>query len=355
MVNDTELERVLREGLERRAGEADAAVPVAERARAVVRRRHRAGLAVGLAAASVAAVVVIAALDSTPPPPIPPEDRPVPAGPENDKWRTEYWADVQVDVPADWAWGGSPRRSGRHLVTCTTVEPGRPYVGRPIAQTDVCFAEQARREAPSAPYVWLGSPVEPGAVDLGEGWTQETVRVGESTLTVATDDGTLRAQILGSIRTQALCPPRVAERPAGRFDVTREGPGVVVRASVCAYQRRGETLDLVFASELGASQVEATVNAVGEASPSTSRCTSTSEVVILSVDASDPYSGAPEKLRLHQDVIYDLTCAQVRLGSGDPLEITARTVAPWALGGISKTLIGPRAAWAYDYFIGIQG
>ena len=66
MVDDAELDRLMREGLERRAEDVDVTAPVARNATTAVRRRQRGWLAAGFAAASVAAVAVIATLDSTP-------------------------------------------------------------------------------------------------------------------------------------------------------------------------------------------------------------------------------------------------------------------------------------------------
>lgn len=354
MADDTELDRLMREGLERRAGDVDVTAPVAQRATAAVRRRHRRGLVIGFAAASVAAVVVVAALGSTPPPPEDPDDIPAPAI-DTGEWRTEYWADLQVDVPADWDWGGGPLESGGQPLVCTNVDPERPYVGRPVAQTDVCSV--VRVGEPTAPYVWLGSPLEPGAVDLGGGWTQETVRVGESTVTVATDEADLRDRILGSAREASLCRARMPGPPEPRSETTEEGVGDLLSATVCAYQADGDDFRLVYGSGLDPAGARDAVAAVDAATGNDTHCRATSEFVVVSIAFSDDF-GAPR--RLHQDVVYDLTCGHVRTGvapSGGvrQVDLTADTVAPWAVGGVPGILSGPSTQWAYYFFIGVKG
>jgi hypothetical protein len=357
MADDTELARLMREGLELRAGDVDVTVPVAQRARAAVRRRHRGGLVIGLAAASVAAVVAVAALGSTPPPPEDRDDVPAPAI-GTGEWRTEYWADIQVDVPADWEWGGAPVGSGERRTVCSEVTDA-PYVGRPVTQTDLCGVYRVDAPAvPPAPYVWLGVPLEPGTVDLGEGWTQETVRVGESTVTVTTDDAALRDRILGSAREASLCPARLPEPPEPRSETSEEGVGDLHSATVCAYQADGDDFRLVHGSELDPAGVRDTVTAVDAAARNDSRCKATSEFVVLSAEFSDDFGVAGS--RLHQDIVYDLTCGHVRtgvapLGGVRQVDLTADTVASWAVGGVPGILRGPATQWAYYFFIGVQG
>lgn len=354
MADDTELARLMRRSLERRAGDVDVAVPVAQRATAAVRRRHRGRLAVGVAAAAVAvaAVAMIASLDSTPPSESP-SDAPVdlPVG----EWRTEYWADIQVDVPASWAWGGAPTRSLDTWTICTEVPPDRPYVGRPVSQTDSCAGwSPEQRTAPSAPYAWVGVPLEPGTVDLGDGWTQETIQVGGSTVTVATDNDALRERILESAREASLCPARVTGPPVPRAETTKDGVGELLSATLCAYQIDGNDFELVFGSELEPRAALSAFAAVDAAPDSDERCKATDEFVVLSATFADFFSPDESELRLHQDLVYDLRCGHVLKG-GRLARLTADTVAPWAVGGASASLYGPPTQWAYDYFIGAQG
>jgi len=366
MTDDTELDRLMREGLERRAGDVDVAVPIAERATAAVRRRHRRGLIVGLAAAaSVAVVAVIAALSSTPPPPVDPDDIPAPAietgvTGETGEWRTEYWADIQVDVPASWSWGGAPMGRGEQRTTCTELAD-RPYVGRPVSQTDACGTYRVDApERPPAPYVWLGVPLEPGTVDLGAGWTQETVRVGDSTVTVATDDVDLRSRILGSARAASLCPARMPGPAEPRSETTEEGVGDLLFATVCAYQADGNDFALVYGSDLDTGRARGAIAAADAAAGNDVRCKSTSEFVVLSATFSDDFAASGAPRRLYQDLVYDHTCGHVRTGAAPSggvrqVDLTADTVAPWAVGGVPGILRGPSTPWAYDYFIGVQG
>ena len=115
MTEDAELARRMRAGLERRAREADTTAPVVSRARAAARRRRGARLA-GLAAAAVAAVAVTGVVVDRAGSPGG-VDRPgavdEPSGEvANGPWRTEYWRDLRVDVPADWGYGGAPQEGG---------------------------------------------------------------------------------------------------------------------------------------------------------------------------------------------------------------------------------------------------
>ena len=114
-------------------------------------------------------------------------------------WRWESYGGVEVSVPADWGWGVAP--------TSMSFEPGEqylcggpgalvdsegrhrgnpvetlPWVGRPNMASDLCL----RSSFPDAKasYVWLGAAIEPGTVDVGNGYTQETVDVAGTTLTV---------------------------------------------------------------------------------------------------------------------------------------------------------------------------
>jgi hypothetical protein len=356
MAEDTELDRMMREGLERRAADVDVTAPVAQRATDAVRRRHRGGLVIGLAAATVAAVVAVATLGSTPPPPEDTDDIRVPAT-EPGEWRTEYWADIQVDVPASWEWGGAPVGDGERRTVCTEVTDG-PYVGRPVSQTDLCGDYRVGAPpTPAAPYVWLGVPLAPRTMDLGGGWTQETVRVGKSTVTVATDDADLRSRILGSARESSLCPARMSEPPEPRAETTEEGVGDLLSATVCAYQTDGDDFRLVYGAGLDPVDARDTIAAVDAAAGNESRCKATSEYVVVSIAFSDDF-GTPR--RLYQDLVYDLTCGHVRtgvapLGGLRQVDLTADSVAPWAVGGVPGILRGPSTQWAYYFFIGLQG
>src|SRR3546814_15859649 len=72
-------------------------------------------------------------------------------------------------------------------------------------------------EPPQAPYVWLGADVEPGTIDAGNGFTQETIEVNGSTVTVATQDESIRRRILDSAAGGETCmSDRSEERRVGK-------------------------------------------------------------------------------------------------------------------------------------------
>ena len=58
---------------------------------------------------------------------------------------------------------------------------------------------------PEQPYLWFDAPVDIGTVDLAGGWTQQTVAVNGSRITVATDDDASRRQILASATGGETC------------------------------------------------------------------------------------------------------------------------------------------------------
>ncbi len=167
------------------------------------------------------------------------------------EWRTEYWGAVAVDVPADWGYGGAPVESGRDVVACypeAMVGPdgnrlrqsgGRGWVGRPIAVTDVCalypWIEHSPELESTTPYVWLGAAVEPGVVDYGDGFVEETVEVEGVTVTVASDDAALRQEILGSARPGDLCAPRLDGIPEPQLDSDGDQDGSAL--TTCSYRR----------------------------------------------------------------------------------------------------------------------
>jgi hypothetical protein len=129
-----------------------------------------------------------------------------------------------------------------------------PYVGRPIALTDVCQTFPfigPDADPPAAPSVWLGADVETGADDLGDGWVRETVRASGTTLTVTSDDPGLRRRILGSLGGVHLCPSGLPG-PTRVHDSLIEGYGRPVSLTVCVYRRDEDgPLDLAYGAKLG--------------------------------------------------------------------------------------------------------
>jgi hypothetical protein len=368
-MTDDEVEQLVRRGLARRAAEADVSPAVVARVRPRVSQRRRAGFAVLAAAAGVAAVAVTAAVvdvarddgGSSPGPADGAHGEPAPTS-----WRTEYWRDLQVEVPADWGWGSAP--AGDDLLWCggpgaevevsgrrpAEPDPSVPYVGRPIAQTDMCQAEAADR-TPTAPYVWLGVSLEPGTVDLGDGYVRETREVNGSTVSVATQDPALRERILDSATGGETCFSELDEPPAVESTLT-EGMGRASSMQVCAYRRMDDDgWDLVYATDLGAGAAESFASAVRSADVTNPPCERrpAEEYVVLGVTGDDPYGDAP----VTQDYVVDLGCPAVEFAPGKRASLTPALVEPWAVGGIPAVLVGPTGGKGamLDSFIGMQG
>lgn len=243
-----ELGRLVRASLDAHAGEVDTSVPVAARARSAA-RRHRgrwvaAGAAVVVAAVAVTAVVV----DRADPPSseAPPVATDLPT-----QWRTEYWHDISVQVPSDWGWGAGP--FNKSMARCGGPhDPSTPYVGRPIALSDACGIQKP--PTPKAAYLWFDAPVDPGTVDLPNGYKQDTVEVDAdgTTVTVGSDDQVLRERILASVARQDLCPASVRSRGLDVDDVPTEEPGVLESFKLCAYSEVGRgSYDLAYSTDLG--------------------------------------------------------------------------------------------------------
>ncbi len=370
--DERELERLMKDGLEARAREADVDVAVAVRAReAAGSARWRTAAAAGLVAASVAAVAGGVAVLR--------DDDGGSGGatgePTNptvvEKWRTEYWHDIRVDVPADWGWGGSPmaetRTEGRTdgLMACAAGPfraPGKknpewattPYVGRPFLMTDVCeiFRDGQWRE-PQAPYLWFGSPIEPGTREFDNGYVQETIEFEGEPVTVATDDPSLRQQILDSVTGGETCMSEYEGTPPAT--AAGEGGLDVSGVTVCAY-RNAEGTDLyplAYAVELDAGAADRLMQAV----------IGSDRVRGCERGADD---GVTVQLNLHgksgtEDFAWVVNlgdCPRIDLGSGDPRKINEVNTSIWDVDGLPTILF---AAWAWDelwmsdYFVGPQG
>ena len=113
MSDDTSLEEAFRTGLQRRADDVDTAVDLLGPARsAAAGRRRRAWVAgsVGLAAAALVTAAVVQSVGDEPERGTPVAD--APSEPLPTEWRTEAWHGLQVEVPADWGWGGAPDACG---------------------------------------------------------------------------------------------------------------------------------------------------------------------------------------------------------------------------------------------------
>jgi hypothetical protein len=252
-------------------------------------------------------------------------------------WRTEYWHGVSVEVPAAWEWGVAPLRQGGEVLRCGGPDPGTAYVGRPVSQSDVCRGGVPTD--PAAPYVWLDAPVEPGTVDVGNGYTQETVDGDGTTVTVATDDDALRERIVDSVAPQILCRAATGERgPGGATPV--DGLGGVRTFEMCAYaQGEDGSYRLVYGAELGTAAYERWRRATGDPPQVDLDCPHDTELVVL----KGGFDGGAEPLSLTW--VVDLPCGQVRSADGAHA-LTDEMTAPWADGGVRGTL---------SYFLGPQG
>lgn len=375
-MDEHELEQTLRAGLERRAAEADVSAPVADRARGEVSGRRRTRWSVVGAAAAVVLVVGGIAVatsrggdDAQEPPtgsdPTPTDVQP----PREGEWRTEYWAGVAVDVPADWGYGGAPAESGGEVLACypeaVTAPDGshlrrpgeRGWVGRPIAVSDVCalypWLEHSPQEEPLEPYVWLGAAVEPGVVEYDNGVVQETVEVDGVTVTVGSDDATLRHQVLASARRhqEQACDPSYAFVPRA-VDLIIAGREGAPYAWVCAYRRMDDgRFVLSYADEIEPGAAETALEAQAAAPGQETDCDDDPiEFVVL-------VTGVPGDRRSH--TVYETGCAggTVHLAGGGAKEMVPEGVEPWAHNGIPAVVYGPTGGKGamIDSFIGPLG
>jgi hypothetical protein len=362
---DQDLERLMRAGLDRHADEVDVAVPVAARARSAARRRRGTRVAAGVGALAIAAatVTVVVLTRSGPDDHRGAEvvDSPS-SGPLPTQWRTEFWHDVQVDVPADWGWGTapmSPMQGEEDLYFCggpgavvladgeraVNAEADVPYVGRPIMLSDACGGGDVGQH-PQAPYVWLGADLEPGTVDLGDGWVQETREVNGSTVTVGTDDERLRERILGSAAGGETCLSEL-EKPPTVDSMLTEGMGEVSSAQVCAYSpRAGNGLELVYATTLDALDASAYSDAIWDApqakDPGHCAESDLTEYVVVTLSGDDPYGTEP----VTQDSVITLGCDLVERTPGDYAHLTEAATTPWSHNGLQAVLF---------HFIGMLG
>jgi hypothetical protein len=389
-MDERELERRMREGLEQRASHADvdrAAELVAAARRDATGRPWRTRAGIGLAAAAVAGIAVggVALLGS--------DDgirsggreatEPTPTVTTVSGWRTEYWRDVQVDVPEDWGWGGAPMPdivdpesgSNGEPIDCgaeayiaadgTRLLNGddtMPYVGRPIIQTDACFGGvgEGRWRTPTAPYVWLGAPVGPGSVEFANGYVMETREVSGSTVSVATQDPALRERILdtaGSVPTGELdCRARLSEPP--RHSVSIEGIIEPTAMTVCAYERgaSGE-IELVYATAVDGAAAQAVLDNLGpdQVVPGWDErpCEEPEhEWVVLKMEGRDIISPT----QYVADIPVHLGDCPAIMANGDWV-LRPENVAPWAVDGLPAYVVGPRSGeeWTYEYFRGMLG
>jgi hypothetical protein len=361
---DTELERAFREGLRQAADRTEVGVPLVARAHAGARvRRRRRWAVVGAVAATVVAAsgaaVAVRSGDGGQRPDHRPDDHAVaePSTPITE-WRPESWRNLTVDVPADWGWGtapvemsfdkGEPLLCGGPGATVSAdgdravnAKQQTPWVGRPIMLSDACLG--APFPTPEAPYVWLGAAIDPGTVDLGDGYTQETVEALGSTVTVATRDPAVRQHVIDSARATTGCLARLDARPAVQATPI-EGLNPVHSAEVCAYQKKGGFFWLTYATTLdqAAAQTLYSGDATGKGAAQEFCPEGGEEYVHITFSGRDAMGNA----ELTSDEVIDPVCRQVELGTGVVLPLTDEGMASWSRNGLQAVLFA---------FIGMLG
>jgi len=360
-MDDRELERMMKEGLEQRAATVDesAAGEILTSARSgSARRSWRNTAVIGLTAASVAGIALATLVL---------DDDEIRSGGRDTvgnastegpatRWRTEYWHDTKVDVPADWGWGGAPMPESTDLETGNVgdaIDCGAsayvgsdgtrllngdrsvPYVGRPLMMTDACMGQvgPGNWQPPTAPYVWLGAPVEPGTVEFANGYVMETREVNGSTVSVATKDPALRREILATAGGGETCQSEYDVAPSIEA-VPREGILEVTGMTICAYTEVAGGVQLTYVTHVGAEATRNFEDAVGRTPVADCQPNGAHEWVLLTVEGTEG---------LRQDHLVQLgECSGIQLlPGGDLVELTQETVAPWAVDGIPAYVVGP--------------
>jgi hypothetical protein len=287
-------------------------------------------------------------------------------------WRYESYAGVQVRVPADWGWGGSPTGSGDRPTLCTSLSAvavpnidglrltdHTPYVGRPVMLSDACQGGVAARAWPAVSAVWLGS-VLPVGTDGSEGQVAETVAVGGQHVTVFSTDQELRAEILSTVEHVAVdgngCPTAPVTEPAPRpsGDPTPEG------LSVCVYDQ-GHLLWSASKDAQAAHDYESAFAQATSGFDFQRACPLEPAEQWVAVGVR--YADAPTRWD-----VADFSCG-VLVGSYPvggqgraaryEAPLVPATVGPWAGDGIRVYVVGPGVSSADDplasYFRGVMG
>jgi hypothetical protein len=352
MTDDTELERTFREGLRQAADRTEVGVPLVARAHTVARTRRRRRWAVVGAVTAVVAVsgVTVAVQNGSGSDPGADHTATQPTFAPVTEWRAESWHGLTVDVPADWGWGTAPialSGGGGGPYLCggpgamvgsdgrkpVNPKPDEPWVGRPIMLSDACGSREG--SPPEAPYVWLGADVEPGTVDLRDGYTQETVEALGTTLTVASPDAALRRHVIDSARATTDCEAQLPSRPTV-VGMPIEGLNPVHSAQLCAYQQGVDGFELVYAVTLDEASARALYAGDGLGSQSSSEfCASKfPEYVRVRFSGKDAMGDA----ELTADWVVDPGCQQVELGPGFVLPLKKAGLTALSRNGLPAVL-----------------
>jgi hypothetical protein len=349
MSDDNRLEDAFRAGLQRRADDVDMTVdllgPATVAARAQRRRRVAVTGAVGLAAAALVTVVAVQDPGGSRGDDGTQVSDPGPSEPLPTRWRTETWHGLQVEVPADWAWGASPGSCGVGAVVSADGRRGgvdfhgTPYVGRPVSNTDICGSPPG---PPRADRVWFDADVPVGENELGDGYVETTIKVDGTLLTVATDNPALAEHVLGSVRPTVGCEPRLDAAPTVD-SMLMEGMRNPRSAQVCAYARDWDDetapYELVYETSLDATDAAAYHGEVydGGRESSAAFCNPDNpERVVITIVGDDPYGGS----EVTQTTVVDPICREVSGSPGMTTPLSDRGMKAWSQNGLQVTLYG---------------
>ncbi len=341
MSDDNELEEAFRAGLQRRAEDADTSVDLLGPARSGARGRRRRTWLAGTAGLAAAALVTAVVVQNTRGPDGPDGAQVVDAGtsePLPTEWRIEAWHGVQIEVPADWAWGAGPADSGGDLFRCGGPDGAEPYVGRPVSSSDMCQGVD-EESTPLADYVWFDAPTLEGG-DLGDGYFRAEVGIGETTVTIATDDQALGLRIQGSLRPVEGCAGSLPSAPVVDSMLT-EGLRNPSSAQVCAYRKdQGESAyELVYATTLTQEQASTYHSQVydgGRESAPDFCDDALDERVLITVTGEDPYGSS----EVSQATVVDPSCREVSGSPGMVSPLSDQGMAAWSSNGAAVTLYG---------------
>ncbi len=190
--------------------------------------------------------------------------------------------------------------------------------------------------------MWLGAPIPVGTVTFDNGYVMETVRVGDSTVSVATRDADLRREIFGTARAVDVddngCQTRLAGPPTVG-SVLIEGMGEVSETSVCVYARKDYADDapimLVYSHVIDGGPGPVDEGATVRCDPE-DEYPGDQEWVVLTKRGDDPQGAAP----VTQDIVVHPYCGGIDTGGSSYFAMTPEFVEPWADGGVKAYVVG---------------